>query len=72
VRAVWAADLPGMAGTHLRPKDLPGAIVSLDCHGEGITAVSIAGLPAGSAGPAEIGGVTFVAENAAAGHRDRP
>ena len=30
VRVVWRADLPGMAGTHLHPKDVPGAIVSLD------------------------------------------
>jgi hypothetical protein len=30
VRVVWTADLPDMAGTHLHPKDLPGAIVSLD------------------------------------------
>lgn len=30
VRVVWTADLPGMAGTHLHPKDVPGAIVSLD------------------------------------------
>jgi Glyoxalase-like domain len=30
VRAVWTADLPDMAATHLHPRDLPGAIVSLD------------------------------------------
>ena len=30
VRVVWTADLPGMAGTHLHPKDVPGAIVSVD------------------------------------------
>jgi hypothetical protein len=30
VRVVWAADLPDIAGTHLHPKDVPGAIVSLD------------------------------------------
>jgi hypothetical protein len=30
VRVVWTADLPDMAGTHLHPKDVPGAIVSLD------------------------------------------
>jgi hypothetical protein len=30
VRVVWSADLPGMAGTHLHPGDVPGAIVSLD------------------------------------------
>lgn len=134
VRVIWTADLPGMAGTHLHPKDVPGAIVSLDWaeppqswrwagpswtgrapghapggitgltvevkdpqgaarrwaevlglpaasggstavveladagqrlwfvparagHGEGITAVTIAGLPGG--GPVEIGGVSF-------------
>jgi Glyoxalase-like domain len=139
VRVVWTADLPDMAGTHLHPGDVPGAIVSLDCarpaqswrwagpswtgqapehapggvtgltvevkdpsaaaqrwaavlgisaaaastggaavvelanagqrlrfvparagHGEGITAVTIAGLPGG--GPLEIGGVSFVGE----------
>jgi Glyoxalase-like domain len=137
VRVVWTADLPGMAGTHLHPGDVPGAIVSLDwaepaeswrwagpswtgqapehapggvtgltievkdpsvaaqrwaavlgisavgdrgaavvelvnCgqrlrfgparagHGEGITAVTIAGLPGG--GPLEIGGVSFVSQ----------
>lgn len=31
VRVVWTADLPDIAGTHLHPKDVPGAIVSLDC-----------------------------------------
>jgi len=30
VRVIWTADLPDMAGTHLHPKDVPGAIVSLD------------------------------------------
>lgn len=30
VRVVWSADLPDIAGTHLHPKDVPGAIVSLD------------------------------------------
>jgi Glyoxalase-like domain len=137
VRVVWTADLPDMAGTHLHPRDVPGAIVSLDCakpaeswrwagpswtgqapehapggvtgltvevkdpsaaaqrwaavlgisaasdgsaavvelahacqrlrfvparagHGEGITAVTIAGLPGG--GLLEIGGVSFVSE----------
>jgi hypothetical protein len=137
VRVVWTADLPGMVGTHLHPKDVPGAIVSLDWaepveswrwagpswtgralehapgglagltievndpsaaahrwaavlgipagsdrniavvelpdrgqrlrfvparadHGEGITAVTIAGLPGG--GPREIGGVSFASE----------
>jgi len=137
VRVVWTADLPDMAGTHLHPKDVPGAIVSLDWaepveswrwagpswtgqapehasggvtgltievtdpsaaarrwaavlgisaaddgnsavvelphsgqrlrfvpapagHGEGITAVTIAGLPGG--GPVQIGGVSFAAE----------
>jgi hypothetical protein len=30
VRVVWAVDLPDMGGTHLHPKDVPGAIVSLD------------------------------------------
>lgn len=30
VRVVWTADLSDMAATHLHPKDVPGAIVSLD------------------------------------------
>jgi hypothetical protein len=30
VRVVWKADLSDMAATHLHPKDVPGAIVSLD------------------------------------------
>jgi len=30
VRVVWTADLPDIAGTHLHPKDVPGAIVSVD------------------------------------------
>ncbi len=30
IRVVWTADLPDMAGTHLHPGDVPGAIVSLD------------------------------------------
>ncbi len=136
VRVVWTADLPDIAGTHLHPGDVPGAIVSLDWadpaeswrwagpswtgraaehgpggvtgltievrdpvaaarrwaavlgtpagrdgqvavvelpegqrvrftqapadHGEGITAVTIAGLPAD--GPVQIGGVTFAPE----------
>jgi hypothetical protein len=30
VRVVWTADLPDIAATHLPPKDVPGAIVSLD------------------------------------------
>jgi hypothetical protein len=30
VRVIWTADLADMAGTHLHPKDVPGAIVSLD------------------------------------------
>jgi hypothetical protein len=30
VRVVWQADLADMAGTHLHPRDVPGAIVSLD------------------------------------------
>ncbi len=30
VRVGWSADLPDMAGTHLHPRDVPGAIVSLD------------------------------------------
>ena len=137
VRVVWTADLPDIAGTHLHPSDVPGAIVSLDWadpaeswrwagpswtgraaehgsggvtgltievrdafaaaqrwaavlgvhasrdgqtavvelaesgqllrftpapadHGEGITAVTIAGLP--SDGPVRIGGVSFAPE----------
>jgi hypothetical protein len=30
VRVAWTADLPDIAGTHLHPGDVPGAIVSLD------------------------------------------
>jgi hypothetical protein len=30
VRVVWTADRPDIAGTHLHPRDVPGAIVSLD------------------------------------------
>jgi hypothetical protein len=30
VRVVWTADHPDIAGTHLHPRDVPGAIVSLD------------------------------------------
>lgn len=30
VRVVWSADLGDIAGTHLHPKDVPGALVSVD------------------------------------------
>jgi hypothetical protein len=134
IRVVWSADRPDIAGTHLHPRDVPGAIVSLDWaepeqswlwagpawtgqapshapggvagltievsdpaatarrwadvlgipasedgtvaltaagqrlrfvparagHGEGITEVTIAGLPGG--GPWEIGGVRFAGQ----------
>jgi hypothetical protein len=30
VQVVWTADRPDIAGTHLHPRDVPGAIVSLD------------------------------------------
>jgi catechol 2,3-dioxygenase-like lactoylglutathione lyase family enzyme len=30
VRVVWSTDLPDIATTHLHPRDVPGAIVSLD------------------------------------------
>ena len=30
IRVVWQADYADIAGTHLHPKDMPGAIVSLD------------------------------------------
>jgi hypothetical protein len=30
IRVVWTADRPDIAGTHLHPRDVPGAIVSLD------------------------------------------
>jgi hypothetical protein len=30
IRIVWQIDLPDIAGTHLHPADMPGAIVSLD------------------------------------------
>jgi catechol 2,3-dioxygenase-like lactoylglutathione lyase family enzyme len=29
-RIVWQADLPDISGTHLHPRDMPGAIVSFD------------------------------------------
>jgi hypothetical protein len=30
VRVVWQSDHPDIAGTHLHPKDVPGALVSID------------------------------------------
>ena len=30
IRVVWVSDQPDIAGTHLHPKDLPGALVSVD------------------------------------------
>ncbi len=30
IRVVWRSDHPDIAGTHLHPKDLPGALVSID------------------------------------------
>ena len=30
IRVIWMADLPDMAATHLHPRDVPGAIVSVD------------------------------------------
>lgn len=30
VRVVWQSDQPDVAGTHLHPKDVPGALVSID------------------------------------------
>ena len=30
VRVVWQSDQPDIAGTHLHPKDVPGALVSID------------------------------------------
>jgi Glyoxalase-like domain len=30
IRVVWTSDYPDIGGTHLHPKDVPGAIVSLD------------------------------------------
>lgn len=30
LRIVWTGDLPGISGTHIDPRDLPGAIVSID------------------------------------------
>lgn len=30
IRVVWKVDFPDIAGTHLHPKDVPGAIVSID------------------------------------------
>jgi hypothetical protein len=59
VRVVWTADLPDIAGTHLHPKDVPGAIVSLDWAE-----------PAGSwrwAGPAWTGGAPVTAAGGVTG-----
>lgn len=30
IRVIWTADLPDIAATHLHPRDVPGAIVSID------------------------------------------
>jgi len=30
IRVIWTADLPDIAATHLHPRDVPGAIVSVD------------------------------------------
>jgi hypothetical protein len=30
IRVVWMADMPDIAATHLHPRDVPGAIVSVD------------------------------------------
>jgi len=91
VRVVWTADLPDIAGTHLHPKDVPGAIVSLDWAepagswrwagpdwtgrvpdhpgGGGVTGVTIevADPAAAAARWAEVLGVTWAASGTAAG-----
>jgi hypothetical protein len=91
VRVVWTADLPDIAGTHLHPKDVPGAIVSLDWAepagswrwagpawtgrvperpgGGGVTGVTIevADPAAAAARWAAVLGVTWAADGAAAG-----
>ena len=91
VRVVWTADLPDIAGTHLHPKDVPGAIVSLDWAepagswrwagpawtgrvpehpgGGGVTGVTIevADPAAAAARWAAVLGVTWVASGAANG-----
>jgi hypothetical protein len=91
VRVVWTADLPDVAGTHLHPKDVPGAIVSLDWAepagswrwagpdwtgrvpehrgGGGVTGVTIevADPAAAAARWAEVLGVTWAASGTAAG-----
>ena len=91
VRVVWTADLPDIAGTHLHPKDVPGAIVSLDwaepagswrwagpawtgrvpehAPGGGVTGVTIevADPAAAAARWAAVLGVTSVASGATAG-----
>jgi hypothetical protein len=64
VRVVWTADLPDIAGTHLHPRDVPGAIVSIDWAappqswrwaGPSWTGQAPGHLPGG--GPRVIGGV---------------
>jgi len=91
VRVVWTADLPDIAGTHLHPKDVPGAIVSLDwaepagswrwagpawtgrvpehAPGGGVTGVTIevADPAAAAARWAAVLGVTWAASGTAAG-----
>ena len=91
VRVVWTSDLPDIAGTHLHPKDVPGAIVSLDwaeparswrwagpawtgrvpehAPGGGVTGVTIevADPAAAAARWAAVLGVTWAASGTAAG-----
>lgn len=67
VRVVWRVDLPDIASRHLHPRDVGGALVSIDqpvpagawrwggpwtAHGETDTVTAIAGLDIAAADPA--------------------
>jgi hypothetical protein len=67
VRVVWRVDLPDIASRHLHPRDVGGALVSIDqpdpagawrwggpwtAHGETGTVTGIAGLDIAAADPA--------------------
>lgn len=66
VRQVWSGAIEGIAGTHFHPKDLPGAIVSVD------TADDPASWPwagdewATSAGPGSVCGLTIAVSDPSA------
>jgi hypothetical protein len=67
IRVVWSADLPDIRGRHLHPRDLGGAIVSIDqpvpngswrwggpwtAHGDNAVVTAIAGVTISAADPA--------------------